>query len=182
MGPDPFRPVRGASVRPRAFPPRCCGGRAWREPAAACRLCKRTCTVTPVQTMSNRIGREGQDSTIYPKLKTWEFDQGRPYLDEWASDGKPYFSRKLQTRIRVLKVVLPFVALPFAVLGVDYGPGETVFSPIQRAFHSWWSTFTALDHADIQKAHSVGGGRWMPRAPRPPAGGANDAPASGSSP
>ena len=113
----------------------------------------------------SRIGREGQDTTLYPKLKTWEFDQGKPFLDEWSSDGKPYFSRKIQTRIRVAKAVLPFVLIPL-VLGFDDG-SETVFSPMQRTFYSWWTTFTALDHADVQKAQSVGEGRWIPSVSRP---------------
>ena len=33
--------------------------------------------------------KEGHDSTVRPKTRTWEFDNGRKFLDEWAADGKP---------------------------------------------------------------------------------------------
>ena len=101
------------------------------------------------------MGVEGQDSTVRPKLKTWEFDQGRRYLDEWNAEGKPYLSKSIQSRIRFAKAILPFIVVPVGLFLVDFGPEETVVSPIQRAMHSWWGTFVALDTADVVKAKSV---------------------------
>ena len=31
--------------------------------------------------------KEGHDSTVRPKVQTYEFDNGRMFLDAWASDG-----------------------------------------------------------------------------------------------
>ena len=68
--------------------------------------------------------KEGNDSTVRPKLQTYEFDGGRPYLDEWASDGKPALSRRFVGRLRALNV-LAICTLPVAlVLFGSWGEGE----------------------------------------------------------
>lgn len=103
--------------------------------------------------------KEGNDSTVRPKLAHWEFDQGRRYLDVWAADGKPYFSRGFLSYVRVAKVfcsvTIPFYFVLFAFDGT-HGK-ENIFTPIQRPFWAWWHTFAQLDHADMAKARSVGG-------------------------
>ena len=99
--------------------------------------------------------REGHDSTVRPKLQTYEFDNGRLYLDQWAADGKPAWGRIGQGRLRALAVFSCF-AVPFGFIFVDFGDEEHVFSPVRRTLLNWWRTYTTLDVLDVAKACSVG--------------------------
>tara|TARA_B110001452_G_scaffold43613_1_gene33420 strand:+ start:1344 stop:1664 length:321 start_codon:yes stop_codon:yes gene_type:complete len=101
--------------------------------------------------------KEGHDSTVRPKTRIWEFDQGRKFLDEWAADGKPGVSRIQMQRVQMLKVYAACLLPPFLLL-LDYSAGETMMSPIKRSFYSWWCKFSAIDVADAAKARAV-----MPR-------------------
>lgn len=99
--------------------------------------------------------QEGHDSTVRPKLQTYEFSNGKLYLDQWASDGKPHFDRATQGRMRAL-LVFSCVTIGFGCLLRDWGSEENLFSPVRRGLLGWWRTFTALDAADVAKARSVG--------------------------
>ena len=98
--------------------------------------------------------KEGHDSTERPKLKTWEFDEGRRYLDEWKDQGKPALSKTVHRRIRVAKVLTLLSVFP-AIAFVDFGPEETVVSPLQQRMQAWWGKFIALDISDVAKARTV---------------------------
>ena len=110
--------------------------------------------------------KEGHDSTVRPKLQTYEFDNGKMYLDTWAADGKPALSRTFVGRLRALKIFAA-VTLPaaFLLLG-DWGDNEHIFSPVQRAAFGWWSRFVEMDEMDVAKARSVAVGG----PPAPPRG------------
>ena len=101
--------------------------------------------------------KEGGDSTLRPKVQTYEFDGGRLFLDSWAADGKPMLSRTFQGWTRVLGVVTLTGAL--ALVLSDWGSvaqnREHVFSPVQRCVFGWWSRFTEIDAADVAKARPV---------------------------
>ena len=101
--------------------------------------------------------KEGHDSTVRPKTRTWEFDNGRKFLDEWAADGKPALSKVHLQRVQMFKVLVAGLLLPPMILLIDSGGsgGETCFSPLQRQFQSWWSAFRAIDAADVAKARAV---------------------------
>ena len=102
--------------------------------------------------------KEGHDSTVRPRLQTWEFDpdSGRKYLDVWEAEGKPNFSRLFLSRIRVAKVLSVLLIPPLVIFSYDDVGKETAITPIQRGFSSWWSAFTALDEADVRKARALG--------------------------
>ena len=108
--------------------------------------------------------KEGHDSTVRPRLQTWEFDpdSGRKYLDVWEAEGKPNFSRLFLSRIRVAKVLSVLLIPPLVIFSYDDAGKDTAITPIQRGFSSWWSAFTALDEADVRKARALGP---SPRAP-----------------
>lgn len=89
-----------------------------------------------------------------PKLQTYEFDNGRVFLDAWAADGKPMLSGKFIGKFRAMGVACAVVSVPI-VLFWDWGPDENVFSPFQRGVAHWWSTFVALDKWEVAKARSV---------------------------
>ena len=114
--------------------------------------------------------KEGHDSTVRPKVETWEFDNGRRYLDAWAADGKPYFSRSIQSRIRVAKVASMIVLPMWCVLCMDTGqdPDNHVFSVPRNAFWNWYMRFVEFDKFDMRKARSVGGPLPEVPVPRPP--------------
>jgi hypothetical protein len=99
--------------------------------------------------------KEGHDSTVRPKVQTYEFDGGRLYLDAWAADGKANFSRAFLGRMRVLNVLL-CTGMGAVLLCHDWGEKEHILSPLQRTARSWWGTFFAMDVADVRKAQSVG--------------------------
>ena len=114
--------------------------------------------------------KEGHDSTVRPRLQTWEFDpdSGRKYLDVWEAEGKPNFSRLFLSRIRVAKVLSVLLIPPLVIFSYDDVGKETAITPIQRGFSSWWSAFTALDEADVRKARALGRRRRASaRPPRP---------------
>ena len=98
--------------------------------------------------------KEGHDSTVRPRLQTWEFDpdSGRKYLDVWEAEGKPNFSRLFLSRIRVAKVLSVLLIPPLVIFSYEDDGKDTAITPIQRGFSSWWSAFTALDEADVRKA------------------------------
>lgn len=106
--------------------------------------------------------KEGHDSTVRPKVQTYEFDNGRLFLDSWASDGKPSFSRRFLGSMRVLNVIL-CVGMGAVLVSGDYGDQEHVFTPVQRGFRNWWQTFIEMDVHDVRKAQSVGTSRSSPR-------------------
>ena len=85
----------------------------------------------------SRMVKEGHDSTVRPKVQTYEFDNGRLFLDSWASDGKPSFSRRFLGSMRVLNVIL-CVGMGAVLISGDYGDQEHVFTPVQRGFRNWW--------------------------------------------
>ena len=100
--------------------------------------------------------KEGHDSTIRPKVQTFEFDNGKVFLDAWAADGKANLSRRFIGWSRVAHV--------FAVTGMtavlffsDWGPNEHIFSDARRMVGQWWTKFVELDVHDVAKARSVDG-------------------------
>mmetsp|Transcript_29645 Transcript_29645/g.76627 ORF Transcript_29645/g.76627 Transcript_29645/m.76627 type:complete len:127 (+) Transcript_29645:79-459(+) len=99
--------------------------------------------------------KEGHDSTVRPKVQTYEFDNGRMYLDVWAADGKATLSKTFMGRMRVLKV-LACAAIPAVLVFSDWGEGTHVFTPIRQSLTAWWRTFVQLDVADVAKGQSVG--------------------------
>ena len=101
--------------------------------------------------------KEGHDSTVRPKVQTYEFDNGRMYLDAWASDGKANLSRTFLGRMRMLNVFL-CVGMGGVLLCADWGDQEHIFSQLQRTTKGWWRTFITMDEADERKARSVGWG------------------------
>ena len=102
--------------------------------------------------------KEGHDSTHRPTLKTYSFDNGRPFLDQWKADGKPMWSRRVLGRFNALAVLASAAAAPMLLFS-DWGEEETVISPVQRGVRDWWQTFVALDKGDVAKARSVGAWR-----------------------
>ena len=99
--------------------------------------------------------KEGHDSTVRPKVKTYEFDNGRLYLDVWAADGKAALSKAFMGRMRVLKV-LACAAIPAVLIFADWGDSTHVFTPVRRGITAWWQTFVQMDVADVAKGRSVG--------------------------
>ena len=108
---------------------------------------------------------EGHDSTVRPKVKTYEFDGGRMYLDSWAADGKPVLSKRFLGLSRAGGVVAATGTLFMLVLS-DWndvaGDKEHVFTPVQRGVRTWWSRFTEMDEFDVIKARSVKPKGWSP--------------------
>jgi len=102
---------------------------------------------------------EGHDGTNRPILKTYEFDKGRVFLDQWDADGKPMWSRKILNRYNAVGVVVGFCLIP-AIFMSDFGEKETVVSPFQRSFFRWYTTFMAMDVGDVAKARSVAKWKW----------------------
>ena len=104
--------------------------------------------------------KEGIDSTVRPKVQTYELDGGRLLLDSWAADGKPALSRKFVGLVRVGGVFALTGCSAVLLLsdwsGVTKGQ-EHVFSELQRSLHTWWRAYTEMDVADVAKARSVGG-------------------------
>lgn len=103
--------------------------------------------------------KEGVDSTVRPKVKTYEFDGGRMFLDAWAADGKPMLSQRFQGWTRVLGVV-SFTGAVCALVLSDWSSAtnyreEHVFSSLQRGIFSWWHGFIEMDEADVAKAMTV---------------------------
>ena len=100
--------------------------------------------------------KEGHDSTVRPKVVTYEFEKGRMLLDAWAADGKPALSRYFHGWMRVLGVVTITAASVSLVLS-DFSHTEQdhVFSGLRRSVLGWWTTFVALDEADVAKAMAV---------------------------
>ena len=99
--------------------------------------------------------KEGHDSTVRPKVQTYEFDNGRMFLDAWASDGKANLSKPFLGRMRVLQV-LACTSISLVLVLSDWGGGEHVFSPLRRGLLAWWDRFREMDTADVAKARSVG--------------------------
>ena len=99
--------------------------------------------------------KEGHDSTIRPKVQTYEFDNGRMYLDVWAADGKAVLSKTFMGRLRVFKV-LACVAIPTVLIFSDWGDGSNCFTPVRDGLKSWWRNFAQMDEADVAKGRSVG--------------------------
>ena len=104
--------------------------------------------------LGSSMVKEGHDSTVRPKIQTFEYDNGRLFLDAWAADGKPNFSRKFIGWSRVANV-LGCAAACGVICMSDWGPGETCFSPVQRVTRSWWASFSEMDVEDVKKARSV---------------------------
>ena len=99
--------------------------------------------------------KEGHDSTVRPKLNTWEFDtRGRRFLDEWKADGKPMLNTKVLGRVRFTKMFFALM-LPVWVVAVDWGQQEHVMSEVQRRYWGWWGSFARLDDVDVAKALTV---------------------------
>lgn len=102
--------------------------------------------------------REGHDSTVRPKVQTFEFDGGRMFLDAWASDGKPALTRNFQGWLRVLGVVT-MTSFGIVLVLADWDKAthhqDHVFSSLQRGIRGWWATFIQMDEADVAKARSV---------------------------
>ena len=111
--------------------------------------------------------KEGSDSTVRPKVQTYEFHGGRLLFDAWAADGKPMLSRNFQGAMRMLGVVsmtCAGVALVFSDWSRVAQNQDHVFTSFQRFVRSWWATFIEMDEADVAKARSVrqqqGSGSW----------------------
>ena len=103
-----------------------------------------------------KMVKEGHDSTIRPKVQTYEFDNGRMYLDVWAADGKAQLSKTFLGRLRVLKV-LACATITTVLIFSDWGEGTHCFTPVRDGLTSWWRTFSQMDVADVAKGRSVGG-------------------------
>lgn len=106
--------------------------------------------------------KEGHDSTIRPKVQTYEFNNGRLFLDAWAADGKPLLSQAFLGRVRVLNVAMCTMAGICIVFG-DWGEREHAFTPVRHAALAWWDTFVRMDSADLAKARSLQ--RWRNAPP-----------------
>ena len=115
--------------------------------------------------------KEGHDSTVRPKVRTYGFDGGKLFLDVWAADGKPVLSKNFQGWMRVLGV-LTMTGMGFSLVLSDWGSvsqnQEHVFSAVQHAIFGWWAKFIEMDEFDVAKARSVarrsGGEAWSPFA------------------
>ena len=107
--------------------------------------------------------KEGHDSTVRPKVQTYEFNNGKLYRDVWAADGKAQLSKTFLGRLRVFNV-LACIAIPVALISADWGEERHIFTPVREGCVAWWKNFIELDEADLAKAHSVGqSGTWQPR-------------------
>ena len=129
------------------------------------------CVVEPLRGLAQV--KEGGDSTVFPKLRTFEFDRGKLFEDVWTADGKPYLSQRVLSRVRACKVFLA-ISLPvwgFLTFERLDSPGEDhVFTLLRQPLLQWWSDFTAFDKHDLAKACSVGSAEFpdptIPRAKR----------------
>ena len=99
--------------------------------------------------------KEGHDSTVRPKVQTFEFDNGRMYQDVWAADGKAMLSKSFLGRLRVFQV-LACAAIPLVLVFSDWGEGTHVFTPVRKATLAWLRRFSQLDEVDVAKGRSVG--------------------------
>ena len=110
--------------------------------------------------------KEGFDSTVRPKVQTYEIDNGKLFLDAWAADGKPMLSKNFTGVMRVFGVIsmtAAGVALVFSDWSSVSQGEDHVFTALQRGARSWWATFIQMDEADVAKARSVrrnAGGSW----------------------
>ena len=99
--------------------------------------------------------KEGADSTIRPKVTTYEFDRGKLFLDAWAADGKPMPSQHRLAVYRVLGVVT-LTSAAIALVLTDWGQltngREHCFTPVQKFAFAWWNRFIEMDEADVAKA------------------------------
>eukprot|EP00327_Prymnesium_parvum_P000542 CAMPEP_0182827992 /NCGR_PEP_ID=MMETSP0006_2-20121128/17229_1 /TAXON_ID=97485 /ORGANISM="Prymnesium parvum, Strain Texoma1" /LENGTH=156 /DNA_ID=CAMNT_0024955313 /DNA_START=112 /DNA_END=581 /DNA_ORIENTATION=- len=113
--------------------------------------------------------KEGHDSTVKPKIEVWEFHDGRRYLDAWAADSKPYFSRTFVSRVRAAQVAFcAFLVLPWGLLSMEIDgvtEREHVLTPLRNFFWSWYGNYMKMDHYDLKKARSVG--QLLPQSPVP---------------
>jgi hypothetical protein len=107
--------------------------------------------------------KEGHDSTIRPKVKSYEFDNGRLFLDAWHADGKEMLSKRFTGWARVASVLSCAFLVPVLVFS-DYGEREHVFSPLQRSVRGWWTQFFKMDVADVAKGESVGAPVGRPKS------------------
>ena len=94
---------------------------------------------------------EGQDSTIRPKVQTFHFDNGKLFMDAWAADGKANFSRRFIGWSRVGNVLACTGAAALFFFCNEYEE-DNCFAYARTSVETWWSTFTQLDVADVQKA------------------------------
>ena len=99
--------------------------------------------------------KEGNDSTVRPKVQNYEFDNGRLYLDAWHADGKAMLSKRFTGWARVATVLSCAFIAPLLVFS-DWGEHEHVFTPVQRSVRAWWDQFIQMDVADVAKGESVG--------------------------
>lgn len=102
--------------------------------------------------------KEGHDSTVRPKLASYEFDQGKLYKDEWAADGKPYLSRYAQGRVRAAKIFgcVSVSVCSVLLFGRLDGGEDHVFTTLQRPIYRWFNAFIKFDRYEEAKARSVG--------------------------
>lgn len=100
--------------------------------------------------------KEGHDSTVRPKVQTFEFDNGKMFMDAWAADGKAMFSRRFLGWSRVANV-LGCTGICAVLFFMDHGNDDHVFSTARQATLNWWGTFVEMDMYDVKKAKSVGG-------------------------
>ena len=80
----------------------------------------------------------------------------------WAADGKPYFSRTFQGRLRALKVLIVITTPIWCIMTFDRvregeADREHVFSQIRQPVLQWWNAFASFDRYEVAKATSVGG-------------------------
>ena len=105
-----------------------------------------------------KMVKEGHDSTVKSKVKSYGFDGGKLFVDAWHADGKPMLSNRIQSWVRVGKV-LGLTVFGVSLLLSDWGTATStddhVLSSVQRSIWGWWTTFTELDEADVAKAKSV---------------------------
>ena len=101
--------------------------------------------------------KEGVDSTVRPKVTTYEFDNGRIFMDVWAADGKPVATKRAKAISRVVGVITLTAACGLVMsdwtantMGKDH-----VFTPVQRFVRNWWRRFIRMDDFDGAKAMSV---------------------------
>jgi hypothetical protein len=106
--------------------------------------------------LQQRMVKEGHDSTIRPKVQTFEFDNGKLYLDAWASDGKAHFSRRFLGWARVAHVFAT-TGMAIALFNSDWGHEDHCFAVARHEMLRWWTRFVELDVYDVQKAKSVKG-------------------------
>ena len=92
-----------------------------------------------------------------PLLKTFSNDNGKWYLDQWHADNKPYFSTRIQARLRAAKAAALLIGTPLCLFGIQWDQlqEQHCFQAITVPAHEWYASFTQFDKFEVLKANSV---------------------------